>query len=257
MGLSVGEQNKALDAWIGRTTYTANTAVWAKLHTGAPGSAGTSNAASSTTRKQVSWAAAASQAVASNAALTWSGSDLTASETITDLSFWTASSGGTYLGNMTLNASAAVTSGETLDFASGTVIMSLTGTKMAVGECNKALDAWAGTTTYTANAAFCLKLHTGDPGSAGTSNAATDTTRKAVTFGSAASAGSVSSTASLSWTGLAGPTAPTTETIAWFSFWTATSAGTFLGRDDLATSRAISSGDGLDVASGAVTLSMT
>lgn len=249
MPIAVGEANKMLDAWAGRTTYTANAAVWAKLHTGDPGAAGTSNAATSTTRKQVTWASAASQVLASSAALTWSGGDLTATETISHLSFWTASTAGTFLGSAALNTSAAVTAGETLNIASGSFTVTITGTKMAVGECNKALDAWAGTASYTASAAFCLKLHTGDPGSSGTSNAAGETTRKALTFGSAAASGSIANTVAASWTNVS-----TTETYAWFSFWSATSGGTFLGRDDLATARSVTAGDGLDVAIGGVTL---
>lgn len=251
MTIAVGEANKILDAWCGRTTYTANTAVWAKLHLGDPGSAGTSNAATSTTRKQVTWAAASSYTLASSAALTWSGGDITTTETVTHLSFWTASTSGTYLGSAALNTSAALTSGETLNIASGSFTLTITGTKMASGEAQKALDAWAGTATYTANAAFCLKLHIGDPGASGASNAATETTRKAITFGSAASTGAVANTVAASWTAL---TATGTETISWFSFWSATTSGTFLGRDDLATARAITAGDGLDVAIGGVSL---
>ena len=40
---------------------------WIKLHTGAPGSAGTSNAATETTRKQISWGTASAGAISSNA----------------------------------------------------------------------------------------------------------------------------------------------------------------------------------------------
>lgn len=60
------------------------------------------------------------------------------------------------------------------------------------GEKNKMLDAWAGRTTYTANAAVYAKLHIGSPGAAGTTNAAAETTRQAVTFGSAAASGAIS-----------------------------------------------------------------
>ena len=52
---------------------------------------------------------------------------------------------------------------------------------MAVGEANRALNAWTGRAAMTANAAFYVKLHTGDPGAAGTSNASSETTRKAIT----------------------------------------------------------------------------
>ena len=39
---------------------------WIKLHTGAPGSAGTSNAATNTTRKQATWTSAASGAASNS-----------------------------------------------------------------------------------------------------------------------------------------------------------------------------------------------
>lgn len=122
----------------------------------------------------------------------------------------------------------------------------------AEGERNKMLDAWAGRTTYTANAAVYAKLHLGDPGSAGTSNAAAETTRQQVTFGSAAASGAISNTAAVEWTNVS-----TTETVTWLSFWTASSGGTFLGRDDLSSSAALTAGDTLRVAIGDLDLTLT
>lgn len=112
----------------------------------------------------------------------------------------------------------------------------------AEGERNKMLDAWAGRTTYTANAAVYAKLHLGDPGAAGTSNAAAETTRQQVTFGSAAATGAISNTAAVEWVNVS-----TTETVTWVSFWTASTAGTFLGRDDLSSSAALTAGDTLRI----------
>lgn len=117
---------------------------------------------------------------------------------------------------------------------------------------NQMLDAWAGRTTFTANAAVYAKLHLGDPGSAGTSNAATETTRQAVTFGSAAASGAISNTAQIQWTNVS-----TTETITHISFWTASSGGTFLGSDDLPSSKALTAGDTLTVAIGDLDLTIT
>lgn len=122
----------------------------------------------------------------------------------------------------------------------------------AEGERNKMLDAWAGRTTYTANAGVYAKLHLGDPGSAGTSNAAAETTRQQVTFGSAASAGAMSNTAAVEWTNVS-----TTEVVTWLSFWTASSGGTFLGRDDLSSSASLTAGDTFRVAIGDLDLSLT
>lgn len=123
---------------------------------------------------------------------------------------------------------------------------------IAEGERNKMLDALVGRTTYTANAAFYVKLHTGDPGAAGTNNAATETTRQAVTFGSAAASGAISNTAQVQWTSLAA-----TETISHVSFWTASTAGTFLGSDDLASAQAVNSGGTLTIAIGDLDLTLT
>jgi hypothetical protein len=122
----------------------------------------------------------------------------------------------------------------------------------AEGERNKMLDAWAGRTTYTANAAVYAKLHLGDPGSAGTSNAATETTRQAVTFGAAAATGAISNTAAIEWTAVS-----TTETYTWVSFWTASSGGTFLGRDDLSASAAVQAGDTFRIPTGDLDLTIT
>lgn len=123
---------------------------------------------------------------------------------------------------------------------------------IAVGERNKMLDALVGRTTYTANAAFYVKLHLGDPGAAGANNAAAETTRQAATFGNAAATGAISNTAQVQWTALAA-----TETISHVSFWTAAAAGTFLGSDDLAVSQNVNSGGTLTIAIGDLDLTVT
>jgi hypothetical protein len=95
-----------------------------------------------------------------------------------------------------------------------------------------------------------VQLHTGDPGSAGTSNVATETTRKSCGL-AAASAGARVSNSQQQWTSY-----PAAETISWVSFWTAVSGGTFLGRDDLPASKTPAIGDTLTIASGDVSLSI-
>jgi hypothetical protein len=117
---------------------------------------------------------------------------------------------------------------------------------------NSMLDAWAGRTTYTANAAVYAKLHLGSPGSAGTTNAATETTRAVCTFGSAAASGAISNTSAVTWTAVS-----TTETVTHVSFWTASSGGTFLGADDLPASKALTAGDNLTIAIGDLDLTIS
>jgi hypothetical protein len=123
---------------------------------------------------------------------------------------------------------------------------------IAVGERNKMIDAYVGRTTYTAQAAFYAKLHLGDPGAAGTSNPAAETTRQAVTFGTAAATGAISNTAAIEWTNVS-----TTETYTHVSFWTASTAGTFLGSDDLSSSAAVTAGDTFRIPVGDLDIAVT
>jgi hypothetical protein len=95
-------------------------------------------------------------------------------------------------------------------------------------------------TAYSGITPF-VKLHTGDPGSAGTSNASAETDRQAVTFG-APSAGSMTASA-VQWTAWdAG-----SETISHASLWTASSGGTFLQSCALSASKSIANGDTLSL----------
>lgn len=109
---------------------------------------------------------------------------------------------------------------------------------IAEGERNKMIDAYVGRTTYTANAGYFIKLHTADPGTAGTTAPAANTTRQAATFGSGAATGTISNTALIEWTNVS-----TTETYSHISAWTASTAGTFLGSDDLSSTAAVTAGD--------------
>lgn len=95
-------------------------------------------------------------------------------------------------------------------------------------------------TNYTAVTVH-VKLHTGDPGASGTSNASAVTTRRSATF-SAPSAGSMSmSSMSGTWS-MTG-----TETISHISFWDDATAGNFLGSATLTVSRSVINGDTLSL----------
>ena len=121
---------------------------------------------------------------------------------------------------------------------------------LAEAQRNAILNAIARNTSYSV-AAFWLKLHTGDPGAAGTANAAGETARQQVTFGSAAASGSVANTAAVTWTAVS-----TTETVSWWSVWTASSAGTHVGNIQMTAAKSLTAGDNLNVAIGALTLTV-
>jgi len=95
---------------------------WIKLHTGAPGSAGTSNAATNTTRKQATWTSAASGAASNSNLLQWT--SVAGSEDYTHFSAWTASSAGTFGFSGTITANAVV-AGDTFEIAIGDLDVSL------------------------------------------------------------------------------------------------------------------------------------
>ena len=111
---------------------------------------------------------------------------------------------------------------------------------------NKLLDtlrnqSFAVTTAY-------VKLHLGDPGEDGTSNAAAETTRKACSW-NAASSGSMSTSATLEWTNVAA-----TETYTHWSLWDNSTAGNCLWYGSLSASAAVTAGDTFQITSLTLTL---
>lgn len=114
-GFSTAAANTHLDNQ--GTTYP-----WIKLHTGDPGAAGTSNAATETTRKQATWSSATNGAKTTSADLVWT--NVAADEDYTHFSMWTASTGGTFGGSGTITAN-AVTNGDTFTIPAGELDLSL------------------------------------------------------------------------------------------------------------------------------------
>jgi hypothetical protein len=62
----------------------------------------------------------------------------------------------------------------------------------------------------------------------------------------------MTTSADLTWTSVS-----TTETYSHVSFWDASTAGTFLGSDDLATPRAVTAGDTFTISTGSLTVAVT
>lgn len=116
-GLSDTWEAMVLDCIFNATNITAPTEVWVKHHVADPGEAGTANAATETTRKQLSCSAAVAGDITSDATLgPWV--SVAGSEDYTHFSLWTASSGGTCIGTGTTTAN-AVTAGDTFSVAAG------------------------------------------------------------------------------------------------------------------------------------------
>jgi hypothetical protein len=111
---------------------------------------------------------------------------------------------------------------------------------------NALLNAIAGTSFSAANT--YVKLHLGDPGEDGTANPAAETTREAVTWGTATT-GSLASSATVEWTNVS-----TTEVYTHWSLWDAATAGNCLWTGALGASASMTAGDTFQLTSLTLTL---
>lgn len=95
------------------TAFTAPSATYIKLHTADPGAAGTSNASAVTTRQAATFSAASSGALALSNSPAFT---MTATETITHISVWDASTADNLLWTAALTTSKSVVNTDTLTF---------------------------------------------------------------------------------------------------------------------------------------------
>lgn len=116
-----------------------------------------------------------------------------------------------------------------------------------VASANAMLDGFRNTAFQVA--ATWVKLHTGDPGSAGTANASAVTTRSQATFAAATSGALALTGTSPSWS------MTTTETISHISVWSASTSGTFHWSAALSASKSVANGDTLTLTSCGLSLS--
>jgi len=114
---------------------------------------------------------------------------------------------------------------------------------------NAWMNALGNATAFSVTTPY-IKLHVGDPGAAGTSNAATETTRKAVSF-AAASNGALASDADVTWTNIAG-----SQDATHFTAWDNATTGNFLFSGTI-TGNAYTAGDTYTISSGGLTVSLT
>lgn len=119
-------------------------------------------------------------------------------------------------------------------------------------------DEWAKTlrgggngSDFTAPATVYAKLHTGDPGEAGTANAATETTRKAIAFG-VPSGGVITASGDVTWTNVS-----TGESYSHISLWDHATAGNCLFAGALSTPKTVNAGDTFVLTGASTTITLT
>ncbi len=112
------------------------------------------------------------------------------------------------------------------------------------------LDLVFNATAYAGQSTVYAKLHLADPGEAGTTSPAANTTRQAVTFG-AASGGAISNDALVEWTSV-----PNAETYSHISLWDAAAAGNCLWTGALTASKTVAIGDTFRIPVGDLDISL-
>lgn len=103
--------------------FTSPASTFTQLHTGPPGAAGTANVSSTTTREAATWNAPSAGAVTNATNPAWPAWAGTSGEVVTDISFWTASSAGTFDWSVALSSSVTMLTGDTLTVTSITVTL--------------------------------------------------------------------------------------------------------------------------------------
>ena len=116
-GLSTTNADLALAAAVGTN------AGYVQLHTGDPGSAGTSNVSSVTTRETVTWGSASAGSISASHQPEWTSWAGTTGEVDTDCSFWSLSSSGTFGLSMAFASGVTMNTGDSLTLTSLSITM--------------------------------------------------------------------------------------------------------------------------------------
>lgn len=113
-GLSTANADAALTTIVSNWDYK-------QLHTGDPGSAGTANVSSVTTREAVTWESPSAGSVSASDEPEWTSWAGTNGEVVTDTSGWSQATSGTFEGSMPLSASVTMYTGDSLELTSITI----------------------------------------------------------------------------------------------------------------------------------------
>lgn len=122
VGLKASISDLLLDALLNSVAYDGPSNLWIKLHTGDPGAAGTANAASNTTRKEVTFSASSGGAITNDNAPQWDA--VPTAEDYSHISVWDASTAGNFLFSAVMTAN-AVGVGDTFIIALGDLDITL------------------------------------------------------------------------------------------------------------------------------------
>lgn len=123
-GLAAAIAQSMLNALCRNVAWTQPPGFFLKLHTADPGAAGATAAFGDATRQAVTFAAAAADGTITNSAdVNWT--NVTAAGTVTHVSFWSAVTGGSFLGSDDLATPRTLSIGDNFTVLAGDVDLSL------------------------------------------------------------------------------------------------------------------------------------
>lgn len=123
-GLASGIAQSILNALCRNVAWSQPAAFYIKLHTADPGAAGANAAFGDTTRQAATFSAAgADGTITTSADVNWT--NVTAAGTVTHVSFWSAVTGGTFLGSDDLAVSRVLAIGDNFTILAGDVDLAL------------------------------------------------------------------------------------------------------------------------------------
>lgn len=123
VGLKPSVAASLLDALLNSVAYDGPTNLYAKLHVGDPGAAGTSNPAGNTSRQEITFGAASGGAISNDNAPSWT--SVSTAEDYTHISIWDDPTAGNFLVSGTITAN-AVSIGDTFTLPVGDVDLTIT-----------------------------------------------------------------------------------------------------------------------------------
>jgi hypothetical protein len=123
-GLAAAIAQSMLNALCRNVPWSQPAGFFLKLHTADPGAAGATAAFGDATRQAATFSAAAADGTITNSAdVNWT--NVTAAGTVTHVSFWSAASGGTFLGSDDLATPRTLSIGDNFTILAGDVDLSL------------------------------------------------------------------------------------------------------------------------------------
>lgn len=119
VGIAPATAQDMMEAYATGAAWAGVSAHFVQLHLGDPGAAGTANPAAETERQSATFSVT-SGAAENSAAVEWTG--VTATETVTHFSVWTAATGGDFVGSGTVTGG-DLTAGGDASFQAGDLTM--------------------------------------------------------------------------------------------------------------------------------------